>query len=168
MNKGTRTAVIFFVLLVAVAVPLYFFSRPADVQEGALQVRGNVNNPLNLTISEIEALPSSDMQATLDSAMHVEDEGNFTYTGVTVASLLELAEVSEDASSVLIQSIDTYAITLSVDEIMKNPKVMLVYQQDGQALASHAEGGNGPLRLIIGSDEFAQRWVTSVVLLEIS
>ncbi|MDG6222888.1 MAG: molybdopterin-dependent oxidoreductase [Candidatus Bathyarchaeota archaeon] len=168
MNKGTRTAVIFFVLLVAVAVPLYFFSRPADVQEGALQVRGNVNNPLNLTISEIEALPSSDMQATLDSAMHVEDEGNFTYTGVTVASLLELAEVSEDASSVLIQSIDTYAITLSVDEIMKNPKVMLVYQQDGQALVSHAEGGNGPLRLIIGSDEFAQRWVTSVVLLEIS
>lgn len=168
MNKGTRTAVIVFVLLVAVAVPLYFFSRPVDVQEGALQVRGNVNNPLNLTMNEIEDLPSSDMKATLDSATHVEDEGNFTYTGVTVASILELAEVSEDASSVLIQSIDTYAITLSVDEIMENPKIILVYQQDGQALASHAEGENGPLRLIIGSDEFAQRWVTSVVLLEIS
>jgi DMSO/TMAO reductase YedYZ molybdopterin-dependent catalytic subunit len=168
MNKGTKTAAIVFVLLVAVAVPLYFFSRPADVQEGALQVRGNVNNPLNLTMNEIEDLPSSDMKATLDSATHVEDEGNFTYTGVTIASLLDLAEVSEDASSVLIQSIDTYAITLSVDEIMENPKIMLVYQQDGQALASHAEGGNGPLRLVIGSDEFAQRWVTSVVLLEIS
>ena len=168
MNKGTKTAAIVFVLLVAVAVPLYFFSRPTDVQEGALQIRGNVNNPLNLTLSEIEALSSSDMQATLDSATHVEDEGNFTYTGVTVASLLELAEVSENASSVLIQSIDTYAITLSVDEIMENPKIMIVYQKDSQALASHAEGGNGPLRLIIGSDEFAQRWVTSVVLLEVS
>ncbi|PVX27533.1 MAG: hypothetical protein CW716_01815 [Candidatus Bathyarchaeum sp.] len=168
MNKGTKTAVIVFVLLVAVAVPLYFFTRPVDVQEGALQIGGTVNNPLNLTMSEIESLPSSDMQATLDSAVHVEDEGTFTYTGVTVASLLELADVSENASSVFIQSIDSYAITLSVDEIMENPKIMLVYQKDGQALASYSEGGNGPLRLVIGSDEFAQRWVSSVVLIEIS
>ena len=168
MNKGTKTTAIVFILLVAVAVLLYFFTRPTDVQEGALHIRGNVNNPLNLTISEIEALSSLDIQVTLDSAVHVEDEGTFTYTGVTVASLLELAEVSEDSSSVLIQSIDSYAITLSVDEIMENSKIMLVYQKDGQALVSYAEGGNGPLRLIIGTDQFAQRWVTSVVLLEIS
>lgn len=168
MNKGTRTAIIIFVLLVAAAVPLYFFTRPTDVKEGALQIRGNVNNPLNLTLSEIEALPSSNILVTLDSASHVEDEGTFTYTGVIVARLLELSEVSGDASSVFIQSIDSYAITLSVDEILQNPKIMMVYQKDGQALASHAEGGNGPLRLIIGSDEFAQRWVTNVVLFEIS
>jgi len=168
MNKGTRTAVIVFILLVAAAVPLYFFIRPTNVQEGALQIQGNINNPLNMTLSEIEALPSSDILVTLDSATHVEDEGTFTYTGVTVASLLELAEVSGDASSVFIQSIDSYAITLSVDEIIQNPKIMIVYKKDGQALASYAEGGNGPLRLIIGSDEFAQRWVTNVVLLEIN
>ena len=168
MNKGTKTAAIVFVLLVAVAVPLYFFTRPVDVQEGALQIRGNLNNPLNLTLSEIEAFASSEILVTLDSATHVEDEGTFTYTGVTVASLLELAEVSGDASSVFIQSIDSYAITLSVDEILQNPKIMIVNKKDGQALASHAEGGNGPLRLIIGSDEFAQRWVTNVVLFEIS
>jgi DMSO/TMAO reductase YedYZ molybdopterin-dependent catalytic subunit len=169
MNKGTKTAAIVFVLLVAVAVPLYFFSRPTDVQEGTLQIRGKVNNPLNLTLSEIEALPSSSIQATLDSATHVEDEGNFTYTGVTVASLLGLAKVSEDASEVFIQSIDSYATTLKFeDEIQSNQRIMLVYQKDGEPLIPLSEGGTGPLCLIIGTDEYATRWVKAVVLLEVS
>ncbi|MEJ2126844.1 MAG: molybdopterin-dependent oxidoreductase [Candidatus Bathyarchaeota archaeon] len=169
MNKGTKTAAILFVLLVAVAVPLYFFSRPTDVQEGTLQIRGKVNNPLNLTLSEIEALPSSSIQATLDSATHVEDEGNFTYTGVTVASLLGLAKVSEDASEVFIQSIDSYATTLKFeDEIQSNQRIMLVYQKDGEPLIPLSEGGTGPLCLIIGTDEYATRWVKAVVLLEVS
>jgi len=169
MNKGTKTAAIVFVLLVAVAVPLYFFSRPVDVQEGALQIRGNVNNPLTLTMSELEALPSSDMQATLDSATYFEDEGNFTYTGVTVASLLGLAKVSEDASEVFIQSIDSYATTLKFeDEIQSNQRIMLVYQKDGEPLIPLSEGGTGPLCLIIGTDEYATRWVKAVVLLEVS
>jgi len=169
MNKGTKTAAIVFVLLVAVAVPLYFFSRPTDVQEGTLQIRGKVNNPLNLTLSEIEALPSSSIQATLDSATHVEDEGNFTYTGVTIASLLGLAKVSEDASEVFIQSIDSYATTLKFeDEIQSNQRIMLVYQKDGEPLIPLSEGGTGPLCLIIGTDEYATRWVKAVVLLEVS
>jgi len=169
MNKGTKTAAIVFVLLVAVAVPLYFFSRPTDVQEGTLQIRGKVNNPLNLTLSEIEALPSSSIQATLDSATHVEDEGNFTYTGVTIASLLGLAKVSEDASEVFIQSIDSYATTLKFeDEIQSNQRIMLVYKKDGEPLIPLSEGGTGPLCLIIGTDEYATRWVKAVVLLEVS
>jgi DMSO/TMAO reductase YedYZ molybdopterin-dependent catalytic subunit len=169
MNKGTKTAAIVFVLLVAVAVPLYFFSRPTDVQEGTLQIRGKVNNPLNLTLSEIEALPSSIIQAKLDSATHVEDEGNFTYTGVTVASLLGLAKVSENASEVFIQSIDSYATTLKFeDEIQSNQRIMLVYQKDGEPLIPLSEGGTGPLCLIIGTDEYATRWVKAVVLLEVS
>ena len=170
MNKGTKTAVIVFVLLVAAAVPLYFFARPTDVQEGTLQIRGKVNNPLNLTLSEIEALPSSSMQATLESASHDEDEGTFTYTGVTVASLLDLVDVSEDASEVFIQSIDGYCTTLKFveDELQSNQKIMLVYQKDGEPLIPLAEGGTGPICLIIGTDEFALRWVKGVVLLEIS
>jgi DMSO/TMAO reductase YedYZ molybdopterin-dependent catalytic subunit len=121
-------------------------------------------------MSEIEALPSSELEATLDSATHVEDEGNFTYTGVTVASLLELAEASEDASEVFIQSIDSYATTLKFveDEIQSNQKIMLVYQKDGEPLIPLSEGGTGPLCLIIGTDEYATRWVKGVVLLEVS
>lgn len=170
MNKGTRTVVIVFVLLVAIAVPLYFFSRPTDVQEGTLQIRGKVNNPLNLTMSEIEALSSSNMVATLDSASHVEDEGTFNYTGVTVASLLELVDVSTDASEVFIQSIDGYGTTLYFveDEIQSNQNIMLVYQKDGESLIPLVDGGTGPVCLIVGTDEYSTRWVKGVVLLEIS
>ncbi|MCW4022590.1 MAG: molybdopterin-dependent oxidoreductase [archaeon] len=168
MNKGTKTAAIVFVLLVAVAVPLYFFVRPADVEEGFLQINGDVTNPLNLTVSELEAMPSSNMDATLDSSTHIEDEGTFTFTGVPVWTLLQEAGISDDATSVYIQAIDSYGTSLTVEEIQQNNQIMIVYKQDGEYLESYEEGGTGPLRLVIGSEEYAQLWVKNVVLLEVS
>ncbi|MFA5365271.1 MAG: molybdopterin-dependent oxidoreductase [Candidatus Bathyarchaeia archaeon] len=167
MNKGTKIVVVLFVVFVVAAVPLYFYLHSGGEQEGTLQIKGLVSNPYNLTISELRALPSSNIEVTLDSSTHLDEEGTFTYTGVTLWSLLESADVSVDASSVYVKAIDGYGLTLRLTDVQHDSSVLLVYEKDGQPLVALADGGEGPIRLVIGSDQYAQRWVKSVVALDV-
>jgi DMSO/TMAO reductase YedYZ molybdopterin-dependent catalytic subunit len=167
MNKGTKIVIVLFVVFVVAAVPLYFYLHSGGEQEGTLQIEGLVSNPFNLTVSELQALPSSSIDVTLDSSTHQDEEGTFTYTGVTLWSILESADVSENASSVYVQAIDGYGTTLRLSDVQQDSSILLVYEKDGQPLAPLAEGGEGPIRLIIGSDQYAQRWVKSVVTLQV-
>ncbi|MFA7080804.1 MAG: hypothetical protein WC203_07885, partial [Candidatus Bathyarchaeia archaeon] len=55
MQKTTKiTLTIFFLLIIAV-IPLYYYTHPdANQPEGTLQIRGNVNNPINLTLAQMK------------------------------------------------------------------------------------------------------------------
>jgi DMSO/TMAO reductase YedYZ molybdopterin-dependent catalytic subunit len=49
-----------------------------------------------------------------------------------------------------------------------NQNTIIAYQKDGATLTALKAGGEGPLRLIIGNDQYAQRWVKGVVAIEVS
>jgi DMSO/TMAO reductase YedYZ molybdopterin-dependent catalytic subunit len=80
--------------------------------------------------------------------------------------LLEQANVSLNASSVYIQAVDGYGTTISVQEAMAS-NTLLVYEKDGMLLEDLKDGGEGPLRLIIGNDVYAQRWIRGVAIVEV-
>jgi DMSO/TMAO reductase YedYZ molybdopterin-dependent catalytic subunit len=168
LKKATKILIIAFVVLAIIEIPLYVIVHPTDSPKGYLQITGNVNNPLNMTISDIQAMPSVDLTARLTSSGSPQENGVFNYTGVTLWSLLEKAGVSDDASSAYVLASDAYGAVITVKEMKDNPKIIIAYMEGGEMIKSQADGGWGPLRLIIGSDAYANRWVKWVVSIEVT
>jgi DMSO/TMAO reductase YedYZ molybdopterin-dependent catalytic subunit len=168
MNGTTKGALIVFLLLIVAAIPLYYFSRP-DVEkaEASLQLKGNVESPQTLSLAELKGLPSVTIQVTLSSSSRQEDNGIFNYTGIRLNDLLNEAKTLANMTSVFIQAADGYGTTITLQEA-KNLKTIVAYQKDGQSLTLLKDGGEGPLRLIIGDDQYAQRWVRGVAVIEVS
>jgi len=168
MKKATKAAIGVFVILIMVVIPLYHYTRPDSSQPfGTLQIKGSVNNPSNLTYLELTYCQSVTQKVTVSSSNHNIEDGNYTYTGVSLKEILTQAQVYSNATSVYIQASDGYGITLTIQEAEKDD-VIIAYLKEGKTLTSLGDGGEGPFRLIISNDEFAQRWVRGVISISIS
>jgi DMSO/TMAO reductase YedYZ molybdopterin-dependent catalytic subunit len=168
VKKSTATALVFFAVLIAAVIPLYCYTRPDPTQPAdTLQVKGAVNNPANLTLAEISSFPSITREVTLTSSGHQSDNGNYTYTGVTLKEILTQTQISSNATKVYIQASDGYGTTLTNSET-ENDNVFIAYLKDGSPLTLLSDGGEGPFRLIISNDKYAQRWVRGVVTITVS
>ncbi len=166
MKKTTKVAIVAFALLIVAVVPVYFYMRQNAGTEGSIQVRGAVSNPRNFTYSQIEDFSPVALQVTLSSSSHAADNGNFTYTGVSLNFLLEQVQVSTNATIIYVQAADGYGTTIPIQDA-QNPNTILAYQKDGAPLTALSEGGEGPIRLIIGNDQYAQRWIRGVSVIEV-
>lgn len=166
MRKASKIVFVFFIFLIIAAVPLYYYTRPETTQTDVLQIRGKVNNPTTLTLSQLKTQPSTTAQVTLSSSSRPSENGVYNYTGVLLPELLAQAIILEGATSIYIQASDGYGLTISIQDVM-NQNTIIAYQRNGLPLTALKEDGEGPLRLIIGSDQFAQRWVRGVVAIEI-
>jgi DMSO/TMAO reductase YedYZ molybdopterin-dependent catalytic subunit len=167
MKKTSKIALALIIVLVAAAVPLYFYTRPSPAPEGTLQITGKVSNPMNITFSQLQTYTPLTLQVTLSSSSQPSENGAFNYTGILLSTLLQKVGVSANATSVYIQASDGYGTTLSMQDAM-NQKTIIAYQKDGASLTALKNGGEGPLRLIIGTDQYAQRWVRGVVSIQVS
>jgi DMSO/TMAO reductase YedYZ molybdopterin-dependent catalytic subunit len=167
MKKTSKIALAILLVLVAAAVPLYFYAHPATVPSGILQITGQVNNPMSITLSQLQTYTALTVQVALTSSSKPSGNGVFNYTGVLLSTLLEKAGVSASSTSVYIQASDGYGTTLSIQDAMSQ-KTIIAYQKDGASLVPLKNGGEGPLRLIVGADQFAQRWVSGVVSIQVS
>jgi DMSO/TMAO reductase YedYZ molybdopterin-dependent catalytic subunit len=167
MKKATKIAFAAFVVLIVAAVPLYFYTRPTPMlAEIALNVEGKVAAPINLTMSQLQAYQPTTIQVTLTSSSNPQDNGVFNYTGVALSALLADANILDNATSVYVQAQDGYGTTLTIQEAM-NPNTIIAYQKDGAQLTLLRNDGEGPLRLIIGDDQYAQRWVRGVAAIQV-
>jgi len=166
MKKASKIVIVIFVLLIVAAVPLYYYSRPTAMHVGTIQISGNINNPVNLNFSQLETYPSSTIQVTLTSSGSPSNNGDYSYTGVPLKDLLDQVQVTANATSVYVQASDGYGATLTIEEAM-DQNTIIAYAKDGIALAALQNGGEGPARLIIGSDQYAQRWVKGVAAIQV-
>jgi DMSO/TMAO reductase YedYZ molybdopterin-dependent catalytic subunit len=168
MQRSTKIALLVFFLLIVAAVPLYIYTRPDNSsQPDSLQIKGDVNDPLTLTVDQLKTYPSVTLQVSLTSSSRTQDNGVFNYTGVLLKDLLSQAQANSNATSVFVQAQDGYGTTLTIDEA-QSQNTLIAYQKNGSTLTQLKDVGEGPLRLIIGDDQYAQRWVRGVAAIEIS
>ena len=166
MRKANKIAITALIIIIAVTVPVYFYMRQNAGTEGSIQIRGVVSNPRNFTYSQLEAFSPVTVQVTLSSSSKPADNGNFTYTGVSLNALLEQAHISANATSIYIQAADGYGATIPIQDAQK-ANTILAYQKDGASMNALSAGDEGPIRLIIGTDQYAQRWVRGVSVIEV-
>ncbi len=167
MKSASKITLAIVVILIAAAVPLYVYTHPLSTPLETLQVTGNVSNPMNVTLSQLQTYTSTTLRVTLTSSSTPSSNGVFNYTGVLLSTLLQKAGVPASASSVYIQASDGYGTNLSMQDAM-NQQTIIAYQKNGAALPPLKNGGEGPLRLIVGSDQYAQRWASGVVSIQLS
>ncbi len=101
---------------------------PATYQ---LKVSGKVNNPLELTYDQIRCLPTVTADPLLVCEGYFEDQA--TWTGVKLATILEMADIQQDATAVLLVSADKYKVQLSLSEALVQES-FLAYEVNGQTL----------------------------------
>lgn len=166
MNKATKIAVIALVIVVGITVPIYSYTRQNAGTEGNIQIKGAVNSPGNFTYSQLEAFTPVTVTVTLSSSSHPADNGIFNYTGVRLSTLLERAQIASNATSVYLQAEDGYGTTIPLQDAEKE-NTIVAYMKDGVVLTPLSTGGEGPFRLIIGDDQYAQRWTRGVSVIEI-
>lgn len=83
-----------------------------------------------------------------------------------------LTKIGVDVSrykNVAYKAIDMYTTPGTVDEILEDDKVYVVYERDGQQTKPKSEGGTGPLEIIIANEQFSLRnckFLTEITLSE--
>lgn len=136
--------------------------------EWILTATGKVDISSSFDLNQIKAMQSTTIMATLKSSGHPEENGVFQFTGVTLWSLLQQTGIENDAVIVRVKASDGFSASLLVEEIQENSeRILLAYMKDGQMIKAETDGGEGPLRLVVGSDTYASRWVKYVSSIEV-
>jgi hypothetical protein len=128
------------------------------VPEWQLIVTGLVDNPLNLSLAEIVAMPKTTVTAALvcvDAPRTVLMEGN--WTGIKLLLLLEEAEISAAAIKVGFHAADGYSTDLTVEIAMRDD-IILAYEKDGEPL--------NDLRLVVPG-KWGYKWIGQVTVIEL-
>jgi len=107
-----------------------------------LTVSGLTIHPLNLSLTDIQALPKTSVSAAIycvDRPGYLVQQGN--WTGVSLALLLDQAGVSPEAIKIAFYAKDGYSTDLDL-ETAKRADIILAYEKDGLPL-------NEVLRLVV-------------------
>jgi len=109
-----------------------------------LQIIGEVNHPISLTLEELIAMPQTTVNAALYCYGDLVTSGD--WTGVQLSLLLEMAEYNENANSVQFYAEDGYSITILMTEALRED-VIISYEKDSQpeTLRLVIPGANGNL-----------------------
>ncbi len=125
-----------------------------------LQIEGEVNHPMQLTLKDLQTLPFTSMVI-----QHVCVEGwaaIVQWGGVRLGELLRLAQPKSNARYIYFKSADGYYESWDLASAL-HPQTLMAYQKNGQPLS--AENG-APLRLAspIKLGYKQSKWVTQIVL----
>ncbi|MEM7553418.1 MAG: molybdopterin-dependent oxidoreductase [Cyanobacteria bacterium P01_A01_bin.84] len=144
----------------ALIVNSFRFNPVIDLEKYRLIVDGEVNNPLNLKVPEIHALPMTSM-----IIRHVCVEGwaaIVQWTGVRLRDIIALAQPQADVKYVYLQSADGYYSSWDIASAL-HPQTLLAYEKNGESLP--IENG-APLRLAspIKLGYKQSKWVMKITL----
>ncbi|MBE9234751.1 molybdopterin-dependent oxidoreductase [Anabaena aphanizomenioides LEGE 00250] len=131
-----------------------------DIDKFRLIIDGEVNNPLSLSMAEIQALPLTSM-----IIRHVCVEGwaaIVQWGGIRLRDLITLAQPQENVKYAYFKSADGYYESWDLPSVT-HPQTLLAYQKNGEKLP--IENG-APLRLAspIKLGYKQSKWVTQITL----
>jgi len=166
-KKGVIIVIAVLVLLAAATLVLALLNKPADLPErGSVAIVSGGEKLAELTLAEIKALPYTEVQKEIVSSSFENDEGLFR--GVALRALLESAGIELSAAKqVVVRSEDGFVGAYPADEVTEGDDIILAYSKNGEGLGSLADGGTGPLRIIVISDEFGTRCAKYVSEIEV-
>jgi DMSO/TMAO reductase YedYZ molybdopterin-dependent catalytic subunit len=144
-----------------------FVSPTVDVERWVLKVNGLVTDPLQLRLDDIKAMPQVEEYATLECVSNPVG-GDLISTalwrGVTLRSILEKAEVKNDAKYVVFRCSDGYSVGIPL-HVALDEGTILAYEMNNEPLT--ADHGY-PLRLIAPKyyGMMNPKWITEIEVVD--
>ena len=141
-------------------VNTFRFTPAINPETYRLTIDGEVNNPLSLSMSDLQNLPFKSMVIR-----HVCVEGwaaIVQWGGVRLQDLIAIAKPSDQVKYVYFYSADGYYESWDIDSVM-HPQTLMAYQKNGQPLETEF---GAPLRLAspIKLGYKLSKWVTRIQL----
>lgn len=163
MNKNLVTSTIIGLIILNLVTFTSTFSAQASSlnNEWRITVTGLVTNPLNFSLTELTAMPQTNVEATIycvDFPNVVVATGK--WTGIQLSTLFQQAGVLPSAIKVAFYAADGYSTDLDLTSA-DQPNVILAYEKDGSPLTE-------TLRLVVPG-RWGYKWisqVTSIVLVD--
>ena len=102
-----------------------------DVTTYRLKVTGKVERPLSLTYDDLRCLPKIQTSAVLICPGFFEDEAN--WAGASLMSVLDMAGVQPEATSLLLVGADQYATSVTLQQA-RTGNNHLAYEWEGKPI----------------------------------
>jgi DMSO/TMAO reductase YedYZ molybdopterin-dependent catalytic subunit len=146
----------------ALIVNSFNFTPQIDPEKFRLTIEGEVNNPLSLSMKDIQQIPLTDM-----TIRHVCVEGwaaIVQWGGVRLRDIIALAQPKANVGYVYFKSADGYYESWDIASAL-HPQTLLAYQKNGQPLPID---NGAPLRLAspIKLGYKQSKWVTRIILVD--
>jgi len=163
MNKK-RFFTLTIIAIVALALTILAFNSklyPAQAQTSnpTLTITGLVENPMNLTLADIKAMPRASEYSTLycvDAPTTPLLQGN--WTGVELSYLLQRVNVSTSAVKVAFFAPDGFTTDLTIQMATQDNNILVAYQLNGNSLSG--------LRLVVPGN-YGYKWIDDLTQIKL-
>lgn len=135
-------------------------ARQIDLADYRIEVAGKVAKPLSLTYDELRCMPRIADSPLLVCPGFFEDQA--AWAGASLAHILDLAVVAEDATTVRLVGADRYEALVTLDQVRESAG-FLAYEWEGEPLPV-LQGF--PVRAVFPDLE-GNKWVKWVVKIEV-
>jgi DMSO/TMAO reductase YedYZ molybdopterin-dependent catalytic subunit len=127
-----------------------------DLATWSFTLSGLVEQPVSLTLAQMQALPRKDVQADIHCVTRWSLLDS-TWSGVPISEVLRLVQVKSEATHVMVHAEQGFTSNLSLDDLVR-PANMLVDTRNGEPITP--EHGF-PLRLFVPHLYFwkSAKWV---------
>ena len=144
----------------ALLINTFDFTPKIDPVEFRLTIDGEVNNPLRLSMADIQRIPLTSM-----TIRHVCVEGwaaIVQWGGVRLRDIVSLAQPKSNVGYAYFKSADGYSESWDIASAL-HPQTLMAYQKNGQPLSV---GNGAPIRLAspIKLGYKQSKWVTRITL----
>ena len=153
LTTATIISIILLNSIIAFSTPITQAASTSGTQ-WQLSVNGLVTNPLNLTLTDLVAMPQTTVEANIycvDFPDVVVTGGK--WTGVTLRYLFEEAGVLPSAIKVAFYAADGYSTDLDLETATRE-NIILAYKKDGEQLSE-------TLRLVVPG-KWGYKWISQV------
>ena len=164
MRQALRLVVVAACLSLSPGLPAK--AQVAAPVQSTVSIQGRVSHPQNISLSELQAMPSLTVEVSHPNAKGVQTN---RYTGVLLWTLIKGADpIDENGPRTHLQHVlraagrDGYGVALAMGELDPNfegKQVVVAYAEDGQALPA--------LKLIVPGDAKAGRSVRDLVSIDV-
>ena len=163
-NKKLLIIIIAIVVVLAIALGVTAYLNMGNLgekkalQENAIIVIKSGDKKLaEVNMDYIIGLGEKEFKANLKKSGKPPVE--HSYTGVPMKNLFTKLKIdTANATTVVLKAIDGYTSALTLDEVMEDDNVYIVYKMDGKSLENSENGGDGPYMALIRTDSYSQRW----------
>ncbi len=131
--------------------------RHASQREAEIYIEVDGERIATVDFSAMQKLEEHEFTETLRSSEAAPRD--HIYVGVKMRDLLQHYDLSvQEHEQIIARAADGYTVALTIEEVLEEDNVYVVYEEDGEPLAPKEAGGSGPYMVLIRQDEFGQRW----------